>query len=60
MTIANATASRTTRTSVRTVKLNMFTLIAMGTGGCLGVQRFATIAPDIFPAAFRMDGAVDV
>jgi P-type Cu+ transporter len=39
--------------------LNMFTLIAMGTGVSWGYSIIATLAPDIFPAAFRqMDGAV--
>jgi heavy metal translocating P-type ATPase len=47
-------------TSVRTMKLNMFTLIAMGTGVAWLFSVVATIAPGIFPDAFRMDGAVDV
>ena len=47
-------------TSVRTLKLNMFTLIAMGTGVAWLFSVIATIAPGIFPDAFRMDGAVDV
>ena len=47
-------------TSVRSMKLNMFTLIAMGTGVAWLFSVVATIAPDIFPDAFRMDGAVDV
>jgi heavy metal translocating P-type ATPase len=47
-------------TSVRTMKLNMFTLIAMGTGVAWVFSVVATLAPDIFPDAFRMDGAVDV
>jgi Cu+-exporting ATPase len=46
--------------SVRTLKLNMFTLIAMGTGVAWLFSVVATVAPDIFPDAFRMDGAVDV
>ena len=46
--------------SVQTMKLNMFTLIAMGTGVAWLFSVVATIAPDIFPEAFRMDGAVDV
>ncbi|MFI7589885.1 heavy metal translocating P-type ATPase [Spongisporangium articulatum] len=46
--------------SVRTLKLNMFTLIAMGTGVAWLFSVVATIAPGIFPDAFRMDGAVDV
>lgn len=47
-------------TSVRTMKLNMFTLIAMGTGVAWLFSVVATLAPDIFPDAFRMDSAVDV
>jgi heavy metal translocating P-type ATPase len=46
--------------SVRTMKLNMFTLIAMGTGVAWLFSVVATVAPDIFPAAFREDGAVEV
>ncbi len=41
--------------------LNMFTLIAMGTGVAFVYSIFATLSPGIFPAAFRqMDGAVAV
>ncbi len=47
-------------TSVRTGKLNMFTLIAMGTGVAWLFSVIATIAPGIFPDAFRMNGSVDV
>jgi heavy metal translocating P-type ATPase len=47
-------------TSVRTMKLNMFTLIAMGTGVAWLFSVIATLAPGIFPDAFRMDGTVDV
>ncbi|WP_091047659.1 copper-translocating P-type ATPase [Nocardioides sp. YR527] len=53
-------------TSVRTRSLNMFTLIAMGTGVAWLYSVVATVAPGIFPASFRkdmaegMDGAVDV
>ncbi|MCY4728555.1 heavy metal translocating P-type ATPase [Nocardioides sp. STR2] len=46
--------------SVRTRNLNMFTLIAMGTGVAWLFSVVATLAPGIFPEAFRMDGAVDV
>src|SRR6476620_8952293 len=46
--------------SVRTMKLNMFTLIAMGTGVAWLFSVVATVAPEIFPEAFRMDGAVAV
>ena len=39
--------------SLRTLKLNMFTLIAMGTGVAWAYSVVATAAPGIFPAAFR-------
>lgn len=48
-------------TSVRTMKLNMFTLIAMGTGVAWLFSVVATLAPGIFPESFRtMDDAVPV
>jgi Cu+-exporting ATPase len=41
--------------------LNMFTLIAMGTGVAWVYSMVATLAPHVFPSAFRMgDGAVAV
>lgn len=40
--------------------LNMFTLIAMGTGAAWIYSVIATLAPQIFPAAFRMEGSVAV
>ncbi len=47
--------------SLVTRNLNMFTLIAMGTGVAWAYSVIATFAPDVFPAAFRqMDGAVSV
>ena len=53
--------------SVRTRSLNMFTLIAMGTGVAWLYSVVATVAPGIFPASFRKEmgdgmagGAVDV
>jgi Cu+-exporting ATPase len=47
--------------SLLTRNLNMFTLIAMGTGVAWVYSVIATLAPQIFPAAFRMgDGAVAV
>jgi Cu+-exporting ATPase len=43
------------------MRLNMFTLIAMGTGVAWLFSVVATIAPGMFPASFRsMDGAVEV
>jgi heavy metal translocating P-type ATPase len=48
-------------TSVRTLRLNMFTLIAMGTGVAWLFSVVATIAPGVFPASFRtMDDTVPV
>lgn len=47
--------------SVRTRRLNMFTLIALGTGVAWLFSTVAALAPGIFPAGFRgMDGTVDV
>jgi Cu+-exporting ATPase len=47
--------------SLVTRNLNMFTLIAMGTGVAWVYSVIATLAPEIFPAAFRTsDGAVAV
>lgn len=47
--------------SVITRNLNMFTLIAMGTGVAWVYSVVATLAPQIFPEAFRInDGAVAV
>ena len=39
--------------SLRTRHLNMFTLIALGTGVAYGYSVVATLAPGLFPAAFR-------
>ena len=48
-------------TSVRTRRLNMFTLIAMGTGAAWSYSVIATVFPGIFPATFRgMGGVVEV
>jgi Cu+-exporting ATPase len=47
--------------SLRTRNLNMFTLIAMGTGVAWTYSVVATLLPDIFPPAFRaQDGSVAV
>jgi Cu+-exporting ATPase len=46
--------------SLVTRNLNMFTLIAMGTGVAWLYSVVATVAPGIFPNAFRMGGAVAV
>ena len=46
--------------SVRTRNLNMFTLIALGTGVAWLFSVVATVAPDIFPEGFREMGAVAV
>ncbi|WP_207796579.1 heavy metal translocating P-type ATPase [Sphingomonas oleivorans] len=47
--------------SLKTRNLNMFTLIAMGTGVAWAYSIVATTAPALFPAAFRAgDGSVAV
>jgi len=47
--------------SLRTRNLNMFTLIALGTGVAWAYSVIATLLPGLFPAAFRtMDGAAPV
>src|ERR1700736_5244287 len=47
--------------SIVTRNLNMFTLIALGTGVAYLYSVIATLAPGVFPAAFRgPDGAVAV
>jgi Cu+-exporting ATPase len=48
--------------SLKTRNLNMFTLIAMGTGVAWVYSVVATLFPDLFPSAFRSldDGAVPV
>jgi Cu+-exporting ATPase len=47
--------------SVKTLNLNMFTLIALGTGVAWAYSLIATLVPGIFPAAFRTaDGVVPV
>jgi P-type Cu+ transporter len=42
--------------SVLTCNLNMFTLIAIGTGVAWLYSMVATLSPQIFPAAFRING----
>ncbi|HKC51803.1 MAG TPA: heavy metal translocating P-type ATPase, partial [Myxococcota bacterium] len=47
--------------SLVTRHLNMFTLIAMGTGAAWTYSAAATVAPEIFPASFRdLSGGVAV
>ncbi len=47
--------------SVKTLNLNMFTLIAMGTGVAWVYSVIATLVPEVFPPAFReADGTVRV
>ncbi|HVA26890.1 MAG TPA: heavy metal translocating P-type ATPase [Candidatus Baltobacteraceae bacterium] len=47
--------------SILNRSLNMFTLIAIGTGAAYLYSVVATLAPGIFPAGFRsMDGSVSV
>ena len=42
--------------SLRTMNLNMFTLIALGVGVAYGFSLAATLAPGLFPPAFRGHG----
>ncbi len=42
--------------SIRTLNLNMFTLIGLGVAVAYGFSVVATLAPGIFPAAFRGHG----
>jgi Cu+-exporting ATPase len=42
--------------SILNRSLNMFTLIAIGTGTAYGYSIFATLFPDFFPASFRTHG----
>ncbi len=46
--------------SLRTRHLNMFTLVSIGVGAAFLYSLVATLAPGIFPAAFRMHGVVPV
>ncbi|MFT4582584.1 MAG: Cu+-exporting ATPase [Gammaproteobacteria bacterium] len=47
--------------SVRTMNLNMFTLVALGVGVAYVYSLVAALFPNLFPAAFRgMDGEVGV
>jgi Cu+-exporting ATPase len=47
--------------SLKTMHLNMFTLIGLGTGVAWAYSVVATLVPGLFPAAFRTDaGAVPV
>ncbi len=46
--------------SLKTRNLNMFTLIAMGTGVAWLYSIVATLAPNIFPDTFQQDGSVAV
>jgi Cu+-exporting ATPase len=46
--------------SVKAKSLNMFTLVAMGTGVAWSYSVVATFAPDIFPDAFKSEGVVPV
>ncbi len=46
--------------SLRTLSLNMFTLIGMGTGVAWTYSTIAAVAPEIFPPAFQSNGIVPV
>ncbi len=46
--------------SVRTLNLNMFTLIAMGVGVAYLYSVVAMLLPGIFPESFRVDGKIGI
>jgi Cu+-exporting ATPase len=46
--------------SLRTGKLNMWTLIGIGVGAAYGYSLLATLAPGLFPASFHEHGRVGV
>jgi Cu+-exporting ATPase len=46
--------------SIRNRRLNMFTLIALGTGAAFLYSLFATFMPNLLPESFRMHGVVPV
>ncbi len=46
--------------SIRTRSLNMFTLIAIGTGAAYGYSVIAVLFPHLFPESLRVDGEVAV
>jgi P-type Cu+ transporter len=46
--------------SVLSRRLNMFTLIAIGTGAAYVYSLAALLIPDAFPASFKMHGAVEL
>ncbi len=46
--------------SVRTWRLNMFTLVSLGVGAAFLYSVAATIAPGLFPQSIRMHGTVPV
>ena len=47
-------------TSIRTRRLNMFTLISIGVGAAFSYSLVATLAPNLFPSSFKMHGRVPV
>ena len=46
--------------SLRTGKLNMWTLIGIGVAAAFGYSVVATVAPGLFPASFREHGRIGV
>jgi Cu+-exporting ATPase len=46
--------------SIRNRSLNMFTLVALGTGVSWAYSVVGTVVPSLFPEKFRMDGAVPI
>jgi P-type Cu+ transporter len=47
-------------TSIRTGRLNMFTLVSIGVGAAFLYSLVATIVPGLFPPSFRMHGTLPV
>src|ERR1043166_550466 len=46
--------------SIRTMHLNMFTLIAMGVGVAYGFSVVAMVSPGLFPESFRIGGEIGI
>jgi len=46
--------------SVKTWRLNMFTLVSIGVGAAFAYSVVATVAPGLFPPSFRMHGSMPV
>ncbi len=46
--------------SLRTLNLNMFTLIGLGTGTAFGYSVVVMLCPELFPASFRYHGVIPI